>query len=324
MDLVTLIVVPDERSPVRRFRVPRKLLRHGSWVGALALLVGVAGFVDWVKLRLDARELSELRAKSNSDRSELAALAGSLSAVEEKLARLSEFERKVRVIANLPAKLPETSLPVRLGAAERGGGGQGGDDQGDDAPDVSAIGPRARPPAPRPWLGLDDATLRQIREKAASLSARIDARGGAFEELMDKLASVRERLGATPSIWPSDGFVSSGFGWRVSPFTGRRHFHAGVDIAADHGTQVVAAACGHVVFAGTKGPLGQTVVLDHGFGIRTSYGHNSVLYARLGQQVQRGERIAAVGSTGRSTGPHVHYEVKLEGRAVDPSAYVLE
>jgi murein DD-endopeptidase MepM/ murein hydrolase activator NlpD len=118
--------------------------------------------------------------------------------------------------------------------------------------------------------------------------------------------------------------VTSAFGWRISPFTGRRQFHAGLDIAADPGTDILAAARGKVVFAGSKGPLGQTLIVDHGYGFRTTYGHASAFHVRVGAAVERGQRIAAVGSSGRSTGPHLHYSVSVKGKTVDPSDYVLD
>jgi murein DD-endopeptidase MepM/ murein hydrolase activator NlpD len=337
MDHVTLIVVPDERSPVRRLKVPRALIRWGPWAVAALVAMFVVLLVDWVNLKLDTRDLAGLRAKSEQDQGELAALTASLEELEAKLHRLSEFERKVRVIADLPAALPDTHVPASLGtgtegampsslgasAAVPGEGGQGGEEEDVAGAAVSA------PPAPEPTaaprgLGLDAAAVQRVRDRAAALATGIEARGGAFEQLVEKLRGVRDRLAATPSIWPANGFVTSGFGWRLSPFTGRRHFHAGLDIAADTGTDIVAAARGRVAFAGPKGAFGQIVILDHGFGVRTLYGHTSSIHVKRGEQVERGERIASVGNTGRSTGPHLHYSVQLKGKSVNPADYVLE
>jgi murein DD-endopeptidase MepM/ murein hydrolase activator NlpD len=330
MDRITLILVPDERSPVRRLQVPRALIRYGGWIAALVLLLGAAGLVDWARLRLEARDVAALRAKTAEDQEQLVALAGELRGLEDQLGRLLELERKVRVIADLPAALPEADAPSQLGDARAGEGGRGGDAE-EEAPDVSAAGaapPAAAPEAsahPRsPAVGLDAAALRRVRDKAARLAARMELRGGAFEDLVRRLRGLRERLAATPSIWPADGWVTSAFGWRISPFTGRRQFHAGLDIAADPGTDILAAARGKVVFAGSKGPLGQTLIVDHGYGFRTTYGHASAFHVRVGAAVERGQRIAAVGSSGRSTGPHLHYSVSVKGKTVDPSDYVLD
>ena len=117
--------------------------------------------------------------------------------------------------------------------------------------------------------------------------------------------------------------MTSRYGYRISPFTGKRKFHAGLDIAADIGTPVGAPARGKVVMVGRKGPLGKTVVLDHGYGFRTTFGHNSRVHVKLGQEVERGETIAEVGNTGRSTGPHLHYAVKVNEKSVNPADYII-
>jgi murein DD-endopeptidase MepM/ murein hydrolase activator NlpD len=143
-------------------------------------------------------------------------------------------------------------------------------------------------------------------------------------ELVEQLEGRSQRLAATPSIWPTNGWVTSGYGHRISPFTGRRHFHAGLDVASDFGTAIVAPARGRVSFAGRRGPLGKTLVIDHGWGVQTTYGHASELLVARGDEIERGQQIAVVGSTGRSTGPHLHYAISTRGRSVDPSDYILD
>jgi murein DD-endopeptidase MepM/ murein hydrolase activator NlpD len=141
---------------------------------------------------------------------------------------------------------------------------------------------------------------------------------------VDGLQGKQRRLVSTPSIWPTRGWVTSRFGYRTSPFTGSRQFHAGIDVAGRAGTPVVAPADGRVVHVGQKGALGRTVILDHGYGIRTTFGHNSDVIVQRGQRVERGEKISFLGSTGRSTGPHLHYAVQVDGRRVDPMNYILD
>jgi murein DD-endopeptidase MepM/ murein hydrolase activator NlpD len=123
---------------------------------------------------------------------------------------------------------------------------------------------------------------------------------------------------ATPSMWPIAGWISSGFGQRTDPFTGDPAFHQGLDISAEHGTPIHAPADGVVDHAGFNGNYGNLVMLDHGFGLVTRYGHLSRFSVVPGQQVQRGEVIGFVGSTGRSTSPHLHYEVLVNGRVTNP------
>ncbi|MEW6546267.1 MAG: M23 family metallopeptidase [Bacillota bacterium] len=145
----------------------------------------------------------------------------------------------------------------------------------------------------------------------------------------DRLAALREVLQqrqdillSLPQCMPVLGRFTSGFGYRRSPFGLGREFHAGVDLAAPKGTPVRAVADGVVVFAGYKVGLGRTVILDHGHGIRTVYGHHSRLLVQAGQQVEAGQIIAAVGESGRATGDHLHFELHFNGREVDPWPYL--
>jgi murein DD-endopeptidase MepM/ murein hydrolase activator NlpD len=131
-------------------------------------------------------------------------------------------------------------------------------------------------------------------------------------------------LTTTPSIWPARGTITSVFGWRVSPFGDGNELHAGIDIAYTMGAPVVATADGEVVMSGSSGGYGNLVQLNHGNGISTLYGHNSQLIVKVGQTVKKGQVIAYAGSTGKSTGPHVHYEVRVNNNPVDPMKYLVQ
>jgi len=128
-------------------------------------------------------------------------------------------------------------------------------------------------------------------------------------------------LGTGQMSYPSDGEITSGFGWRMHPILGYQRFHSGVDFGADYGSTIRAADRGVVIFAGWYGGYGNAVIIDHGNNITTLYGHTSGLYVSEGQAIERGQPIAAVGSTGLSTGPHLHFEVRQNGEPVDPMAY---
>jgi murein DD-endopeptidase MepM/ murein hydrolase activator NlpD len=148
--------------------------------------------------------------------------------------------------------------------------------------------------------------------------------------LEDRLQSVRvdvdkrnQLAAATPSIWPTHGWLSSTAGNRTDPFTGEKDFHPGLDISADKGDPVYATADGKVVNASAAGNYGNLVILDHGYGLETRYGHLSAFKVKLDQQVKRGDLIGLVGSTGRATGPHLHYEVRANGRILNPLQLLL-
>lgn len=128
-------------------------------------------------------------------------------------------------------------------------------------------------------------------------------------------------LGTGQMSYPSDGEITSGFGWRMHPILGYQRFHSGVDFGADYGSMIRSADRGLVIFAGWYGGYGNAVIVDHGNNITTLYGHTSELYVAEGQSIERGQPIAAVGSTGLSTGPHLHFEVRQNGEPVDPMSY---
>ena len=133
-----------------------------------------------------------------------------------------------------------------------------------------------------------------------------------------------ELLVHTPSIWPVRGYLSSGFGRRSDPFTGRKSRHSGIDVAATRGTKVMAPANGVVVSVGRRGPYGRSIMIDHGNDIITRYGHLHGYNVGAGQHVQRGDVIGFVGNTGRSNAPHLHYEVWVHDKAQNPIHYILE
>ena len=127
-----------------------------------------------------------------------------------------------------------------------------------------------------------------------------------------------------PSVWPTKGWLTSRYGVRISPFTGRRQHHAGIDIAARAGTPINAPARGRVSSIGSRGPLGNSLMVDHGFGLKTFYGHTQEIFVKVGEIVARGQTIASIGSSGRSTGPHLHYGVHVNGKARDPLNYIFD
>ncbi len=167
-----------------------------------------------------------------------------------------------------------------------------------------------------------DAAQTQLERDSQALSTLIQQKIAAAET-----AKTANRKGTTISgtgifTFPSDAPTSSPFGWRVHPILGYRRFHAGLDFAASYGTTIRAADSGTVIMAGWYGGYGNAVIINHGKNITTLYGHTSQLYVQEGQTVQRGQPIAAVGSTGLSTGPHLHFEVRRDGTPIDPASFL--
>lgn len=342
MDRYTLILVADERSPVRRFQIPKVYVMRAAYgLAAVALLFTVATWDYW-RVRADNAELADLRIEAAEQREQIARFERTLASANQELDRVRELERKVRIIANLPgaSNVGGDDVTDLVPAAEQGQpthpilpvgvpvdpnaphpGGQGGGDESISdifsAADEAMLRQRA--------LSSDGAQhVHQLGGVAVQLTGVAEGRASSLDELLVQLEDKRVRLESMPSVWPARGWLTSRFGPRVSPFTGRSQHHAGLDIAAAKGTQIVAPARGRVAYVGRKGPLGNALVIDHGFGVRTLYGHNDDIVVKVGETVDRGQLVATMGTSGRSTGPHLHYVVEVNGKPRDPLDYIFD
>lgn len=156
-----------------------------------------------------------------------------------------------------------------------------------------------------------------------NLAARARLQKSSFDELADYLQEKAFLRNHTPSIMPVQGWLIRGFGYQIDPFTGQVKLHEGLDIAAPVGTAIAAPADGTIRYAGNKKDYGLCVEIDHGYGFTTLYGHCQRIRVNPGMRIKRGDIIAYVGNTGRSTGPHLHYEVRISRTAVNPMNYIL-
>lgn len=286
----TLLLVPHSGKEARRWRIPVFLLRLSAALGITAL-VGLA-WVGWdyLRLRSAARELQSLRTVNEEQARQIDDLARRAAEVEERLNELNELDAQVREMLDLPPASDPTSGSPRV-SASRGG----------PARTVSAAA---------------------VRDSFANSDAALEFMRTRLEDLKEKVAEHQRRLAHIPSSWPVNGRIVSNFGFRRSPFGKGTEYHEGVDIDAPYGAPVRATGDGRVIFAGWKSGYGELVVIDHGYGYQTAYGHNSKIKVRVGQAVKRGDVIAYVGSTGRSTGPHLHYEVIYQGKKKNPRDYL--
>jgi murein DD-endopeptidase MepM/ murein hydrolase activator NlpD len=236
-------------------------------------------------------------------RKQIQEFAGEINALKAKLVELNNFEKKIRIIAN-------------IGKPSKSNGifGVGGSIPEDLDGQI-------------PLKEKHYSLIRDMHEQIEELDRASISQQAELTLLLKSLEDQQNLLASTPAIRPlpenTKSWVTSRFGYRKSPFTGRRELHKGLDIASRKGTSILATADGVVTFAGKKGLLGLTIVIDHGHGMKTRYGHNHKLLKKRGDKVKRWEPIALMGSTGRSTGPHTHYEVHLNGIPVNPEKYIL-
>lgn len=164
--------------------------------------------------------------------------------------------------------------------------------------------------------------MKQLKDKLDSLNSLYSRTGQPVADLSAAEAKIEAFMETVPTLWPANGRITDKFGYRKDPFTKRKKFHQGIDIGADYGANIRAAASGKVIFAAYASGTGRTVKISHARGITTVYGHASSILVKEGQNVKKGDVIAKVGSSGRSTGPHLHFEILLYGTAVDPLQYL--
>lgn len=239
--------------------------------------------------------------------SEIEARDVELSQLNREFTILEELEDKLRTIAGLK--------PRERSKFDAAAGGQGGPDWEASAGDVSVQSPTYAMPEP--------ATQHSVQEL---LDGSLELKDS-FAEVLDVFERESVRLSSIPSINPvssQEAWISSGFGYREDPINGKRRFHEGSDIVAPRGTPVIAPADGIVAYAGWRDGMGRMIEIEHGYGYTTVYGHNDKLLVKKGDIVKRGDMISRVGSSGRSTGPHLHYEVRLNGKLVNPYKYLVE
>jgi len=303
---ISLLILSNTTSLKRQITLSKPL----AWFSALllTLCVLVVGFVivDYSRIKKAMPHSRYLETKIdhqlstlNDQRQHIQALAGEINALKTQLVVLNQFEERIRIIANIKKTPGQESL--------FGVGGTVPEDIDGDLP-----------------LAADHASLiRGMHEQAKQLDLAATTQEQGFNTLIQHLQNQQNLLASTPAIRPTNGWVTSDFGYRTSPFTGQRVFHKALDIGAREGTPVVASANGIVTYTGNKGLLGKIITIDHGHGVFTRYGHLNDIVVKSGALVKRGDKIGTVGATGRTTGPHLHYEVHLSGVPVDPKRYIL-
>lgn len=327
---VTFLIASDRRGITRRFVVSSAWLKALSIFGAIIVVVGLAAFVDYIGLLAQSIENKRLRAENRQLRSQFEVVEGKLANLESGLERVKSFATKLELITgtddeNRTVKLALGPQPQSMDNVEAY------NEPMEERGPASLIGKEDSIFLEKPPLDLSEGELASEDHKDySSLSVRIEKavkdttlREQGVLQLWESLSNRQSLLRSTPSMRPAMGWITSRFGYRVSPFSGKAALHQGVDFASAPGTPVYAPADGVVSYAGYDQGYGKLVSIDHGYGVVTRYGHNSQLFVVVGQKVRRGDVISATGSTGRSTGTHLHYEVRVNGLPVDPMNYIL-
>ncbi len=303
----TILIVPSDQSKVRRVHLAQPVLALVAGAAAFGLALFSAGIytsvVDHVRLSKERNARQQLEAQSKAQEGHLKLFTERVKDLESRLGEMQALGRKLRGMANLKEQGEMVAPSPRFSV----GGTTLEDDQW-------AFG----------LYQLQNVVTDELESDLDRLSLEAALQEQSLKELNRSLIEKTLRDSHTPAIWPSRGLVTSYFGQRTNPLTGHTQFHTGIDIASRRGSSVYATADGVVIFSGRSGALGKLVMISHGNGLKTQYGHLAETYVAPGQKVTRGTKIGAVGSTGRATGPHVHYEVVVNGVSVNPRKYITD
>lgn len=291
------IVIFNKSGASRNLR-----LRGGLLVVILLIFCALIGGNVWLwenysTARLAFERLTEAERTIENQNSQIMSLVSRIGELQSDVFRVKQFDAKLRLMMNITQ----------------------------DLTDVASIDPARNEEFSRINLPLhrQELMVRKMHTFLKQLSEDVRMEELSQQDLLHAVRDNREMLAALPSIWPVTGFITSPFGNRSSPFTGRTEFHRGLDISARIGTTIVAPARGTVSFVGQQSGYGNVIAIQHGGGIVTRYAHLHRSLVKEGDVVNRGVPIAQVGNTGRSSGPHLHYEVILNGIPVDPMRYIL-
>lgn len=302
---VRVLVLGEDKGRLTSFLVGSKLFSRSILfgfialisVGLFSLLFSVLAFIGLGDLQSQRTENQELRAEIFERQAEVKTILGQLKNVDQ-------FNQKV-----------SKALGVQEVTAVKG--------QGGSEPEVEDLGIRPEEDLQRFAERRRRFAIQRLylwTSEAFELADRVLLEQ---DQLFELARSKELQLKATPSIRPVRGYLTSRFGYRSDPFTGRRAFHKGIDFFAPRGRPVMSAAPGEVILARRWGSFGNVVIINHGYGIRSLYAHLEDILVRPGQDLDRGDTIGTVGNTGRSTSTHLHYEIHVNGEAVDPKSFIF-
>jgi len=297
----TLMVVPSATSKIKKVKVSGKIFRSLMILAVICLSFSGYFVYDYLTVKGEVIELEGLRTETRAQRLKINSFAQQIIDVEKEMARLRKFDAKLRVAFDLDRNFYSPEKMMGMGGA--------GDLELSEYPEILE--------------GRIDQLTAQIEKDIVRLREEASTQEESLNQLVEFLQEQRSLLVSTPSIWPVKGWVTSGFQRRTDPFTGRWEKHKGLDVATNEGTPIIAPSDGVVTYVGRKLGFGKILSIDHGYGYTTRYGHNSRIVVKQGQRVSRGQVISFVGNTGKSTGPHLHYEIHKNGIPINPADYIL-
>jgi murein DD-endopeptidase MepM/ murein hydrolase activator NlpD len=291
----SFMIVPHHKGESKKITFTEKKVKILVGVLSFIVILFTLFLVDYFTMNVTRQKYKALTEENAQQKETITQYKIAVNRLRKNIDDFESYAKKINVIAGL--KSPEVLRELGVG-----GGGRG---------DEQTLNPQTIP---------QDSGLKKaesISQKAQGVDKNLDTLVKFFEDKSYKLAT-------TPSIWPTNGYWSSAFGKRIDPFTRKQDTHYGIDVAASHGSPIYATADGYVLKIKTEKTGGNVIILNHGGGVTTVYCHLSKFNVKIGQKVKRWDVIGYVGQTGKAIGPHVHYEIRRDGRAVDPMDFIVE
>lgn len=329
-DAYTVVVFRGSASKPLRFSFPRKFIRKLLILAAVFIVADLLVVSHYVIRTGEVWQLSAFRAEAMSAREQTAAFSSAIDDLKKRISAMNEINQRLRVMLGIEAAKQTGDLSNGRGGEDspmpEGRAGSSTLTSALDIQDGRASITEPKEMAIEGRIDPESAEIiaQQVRSEIDILSKEAASQERTLQELTQAAEQRSTQWSSTPSIWPVRGWVTSGFGPRVSPFTEKPAWHDGLDIGASPNAPVQAPAQGRIVSVSSDSKMGNMVKIDHGYGIETVYGHLAKALVKEGQRVKRGDVVALVGTTGLSTGPHLHYMVKKNGQALDPSKFILD
>ena len=296
---LTIVLVPGGNFKVRQIGIPRSLMVFLILFCFSAAALVVLGGKDYWNLKKQMPQLSHLQKENKFQKEQLLILTQKIDKIGTKLVELKNFDQKLKTMVNLESNEDDNQF-FGIGGSE-----------------TALMDPN---------YTIEEAHQKLVRlmhKSIDDLDREISVQTLEKAQLVEFFDQQKTLLAHTPSLWPTKGWISSRFGKRTSPFTNEREFHKGLDISTSKRSPIVAPADGVVSSVKWDHGYGRILTINHDYGLKTKYAHLEKVLVKKGEYVKRGQKIALVGATGRTTGPHLHYEVHLNGAPVNPLRYIL-
>jgi murein DD-endopeptidase MepM/ murein hydrolase activator NlpD len=306
---ITVMIIPDGTRTSRQFQISRFVAP--SVVVLSLFTVAISGYFvsDYIQLRDQRIAFAAMSAENEGLKGEARYLMSSLEKVKISLRKVDSYSSKLSDLIKLRVQKvrKKTGIgPLSPNEIKK---------QGDGARLFHTNIPVG--------VEIEQLVFNPVFRGLRSLGNKANHQAFDLKNLLSTLGQQKSLLASVPALMPVSGWKTSGYGHRISPFTGKRAPHKGIDIAAPEGTAIFAPADGVVIFTGAKSGFGNFIMIAHGYGVVTRYGHNDQNMVQVGQKISRGDQIATVGMTGRTTGPHLHYEIWVNGHHQNPNKFLL-